>query len=183
METTKNQMSPYAKNFFHKLKNYLDTNIYYFGSIQRNDYFQNYSDIDVDIFTDNEHSIISKLQNFLGVNRYEFKKFVYKLHIANKVVYGYKIAYKEPINNFFIEISIYNENDKKYVLNEHNSKVILPFYISFFLIILKTFYYQIGIIPKNIYVYIKQILMNYMVEGTDVEFVTTEIPKHKDEKK
>ena len=65
METTKNKMSHFAEKFFHKLKNYLDTKLYYYGSIQRNDYFPNSSDIDVDIFTDNEQSTITKLQNFL----------------------------------------------------------------------------------------------------------------------
>ena len=78
METTKNEMDTYSKNFFLKLGNYLDTQIYYFGSIQRNDYFPGKSDIDVDLFTDNSSSIIVKLQNFLGVEKYKFKKFVFK---------------------------------------------------------------------------------------------------------
>ena len=66
METTKNELSPYSKTFFKKLSNYLDTKIYYFGSIQRNDYFPKSSDIDIDIFTDNEKSTILKLQNYLN---------------------------------------------------------------------------------------------------------------------
>jgi predicted nucleotidyltransferase len=70
METTKNKMNPFAEKFFKKLSDYLDTKIYFYGSIQRNDYFPNSSDIDADIFTDNESSIINKLQNFLGVKKY-----------------------------------------------------------------------------------------------------------------
>ena len=42
-------MPPYAKKYFLKLGIYLDTPIYYFGSIQRDDYFPNSSDIDADI--------------------------------------------------------------------------------------------------------------------------------------
>jgi predicted nucleotidyltransferase len=183
METTKNEMGAYSKNFFLKMGNYLDTQIYYFGSIQRNDYFPGKSDIDVDLFTCNTQSTIIKLQNFLGIEKYKFKKFVYKLHKSKKIVYGYKVKYEDPINNFFIEISIYDEKDKEYVLIEHNSKSILPFYVSWLLIILKIFYYSLGILSEDIYIFLKKIIMNFMVEGEDVEFVTTDIPEHNPDKK
>ena len=117
--------------------------------------------------------------NFLGVNRYEFKKFVYRLHKSNKLVYGNKIKYKEPQNNFAVEISIYNENDKNNVLLEHNSKMNIPIYVSLLLVILKNLYYSFNLISKTNYKYIKGLIINHLVEGSDVEFVTTEIPKHK----
>jgi hypothetical protein len=183
METTKNELPPYAKQFFHRLGNYLDNKIYFYGSIQRNDFFPESSDIDTEIFTDNESSTIIKLQNFLGVKRYEFKKFIYKLHKTNKIVYGKKIKYNDPKNNFKTEISIYHEKDKHDVLTEHNSKVLLPFYVSFLLIFLKMLYYNIGILPKNIYIFLKKFVMNYMVEGEDVEFIVTDISKPKDSEK
>lgn len=176
METTKNKMNPFAENFFKKLSDYLDTKIYFYGSIQRNDYFPNSSDIDADIFTDNESSIINKLQNFLGVKKYEFKKFVYRLHKSKKMVYGHKIKYEDTNHNFSTEISIYNEKTKELVLEEHLSKMVLPFYISISLIILKTFYYKLNILPDNIYYFFKKIIMNYLVEGVDVEFITTDMP-------
>lgn len=172
METTKNEMPPYAKQFFDRLSKYLDTKIYFYGSVQRDDYFPMSSDIDVDIFTDNEYSTITKLQNFIGVKRYEFKKFVYRLHKSNKVVYGKKIKYADPDNNFSTEISIYEEKYKYIVLQEHNSKMKLPFYVSILLIILKNLYYNLGIISKETYYRFKKIFMNYMVEGQDVEFIT-----------
>lgn len=172
METTANKMSDYATTFFHNLSNYLDTKIYYYGSIQRIDYFPNSSDIDADIFTDNENSTITKLQNFLGVERYNFHKFVYKLHKTNKLVNGYKVKYSDKENNFFTEISIYNEKNKEDVLFEHNSKIELPFYISLILIVLKFLYYNLGLLPKSIFLDIKQFLMNYLVEGEDVEFIS-----------
>ena len=53
METTKNEIPEYNNIFFEKLKNYLDMKIYFFGSVQRNDYFPKSSDIDVALFTDN----------------------------------------------------------------------------------------------------------------------------------
>ena len=179
METTKNEMPEYAKHFFNKLSNYLDTKLYFYGSIQRNDYFPKSSDIDVDLFTDNMNSTISKLQHFFGVKRDDFKKFVYNLHKTNKIVFGYKIKYKDLDKNFITEISIYDEKYKAEIILEHNSKSILPFYISWLLIILKYFYYDLNIIPKEYYKYFKRIVMNYMIEGTDVEFITIEIPKDK----
>lgn len=179
METTKNEMPEYAKHFFNKLSNYLDTKLYFYGSIQRNDYFPKSSDIDVDIFTDNMNSIITKLQHFFSVNRNEFKKIVYKLNKTNKVVFGYKFIHKEPANNFSTEISIYDNKYKDAVILEQSSKFILPFYISWMLIILKNFYYNLGIIPKEYYKYLKRIVMNYMVEGVDVDFIVIEIPKDK----
>jgi hypothetical protein len=177
METTKNEMSPYAKIFFNKLSNYLDTKIYFFGSIQRYDYFPEVSDIDAVICSDNIPSTIIKMQNFLNVNKYEFHKFVYRLHKTDKMVHGYKIEYEDVKNKFSTEISIYNEKDKNDVLLEHNSKIDVPFYVTYLLILIKLIYYKLGIIPKNIYTKLKKFIMNYMVEGKDVEFVSVDLPK------
>ena len=172
METTKNKLTEYQTNFFNKLGNYLDTKIYFYGSIQRNDYFPKSSDIDVDVFTDSIESTIIKLQSFLKLERSDFSKFVYRLHKTDKVVYGYKVKYKNLTNSFKTEISIYNEKDKEAVLIEHNFKTKLPFYISFFLVILKNLYYNLGILPKNIYIYIKKLIMDTLLEGKDSEFIT-----------
>ena len=60
METTKNIMPEYNRIFFEKLKNYLDMKIYFFGSIQRDDYFPKNSDIDVALFTHNIKSTITQ---------------------------------------------------------------------------------------------------------------------------
>jgi hypothetical protein len=77
-------------------------------------------------------------------------------------------------------LSIYNEKYKESVLEEHNSKNELPFFVSIFLIILKFFYYKLQILPEEIYKMCKRFLMNYCVEGVDVEFVTTDLPQHKE---
>ena len=77
----------------------------------------------------------------------------------------------------------YDEKDKEAVLIEHNSKAILPFYISWLLIILKTFYYKLGILSENTYTYLKNIIMDVMVEGEHCEFITTDVPEHKPDKK
>lgn len=180
METTKNEMSEYGKFFFTNLSNYLETKIYYYGSIQRYDFYPNSSDIDVDIFTDNINSTKQKIINFLEIKNYEIKRFVYKLKTSNKLVYGYKVKYENPINFFSTEISIYNENDKFDVLKEHNNKINLPIYVTILLVILKFMYYSLGIIPKDTFKTIKHFIINNLIDGEAAEFVTIDIPKHKD---
>ena len=104
METTKNKMPEYANNFFNKLRNYLDTKLYFYGSIQRNDYFPKSSDIDVDIFTPNVSTTITQIKSFLGKEDVNAKHFLYKLVHNNRLVSGYKIKIKRlliKLNIFF----------------------------------------------------------------------------------
>ena len=44
-ETTLNPLTPYQENFFKKLSIALDTKIYYYGSVQRFDYFPGYNNV------------------------------------------------------------------------------------------------------------------------------------------
>jgi len=171
METTHNKISPYAKKFFDRLSQYLDTKLYFYGSVQRNDYFPNSSDIDVDIFTDNESSTILQMQNFLKVPRTDFKRIVYRLHRTNELVSGYKIKYKSLKNNFEVEFSIYNERYKTQVLKEHNFKTVLPWYVAYLLYILKFVYYKLFVLPKSTYLFLKNLTLDHLVEGEASEFV------------
>jgi hypothetical protein len=175
MEKTRNKLTPSEEQFFFKLGNELDTQIYYYGSVQRSDYFPKSSDIDVDIFTNNESSTIAKLQNLLGVEKYQFRSFIYKLNKSNIVVRGKKVKYEDTQNGFRTEISIYPEKDKEYVLKDHNYKTVLPFYILYLLIFLKYLYYTFGIITKDTYKYTKRIIMNILFNGKDEEFVITDL--------
>ena len=90
METTKNKLSQQESIFFEKLRNYLDTPLYFYGSIQRDDYLPQHSDIDVNIFSNDEKDIIIKLQNFLNVDRNNFKKTLLKMNNTNIIIPGYK---------------------------------------------------------------------------------------------
>ena len=186
METTKNELSSYANQFFNKLKNYLDTKLYYFGSIQRYDYFPNSSDIDIDIFTDNESRTIAQMQNFLNIEKINIKKFVYKFNNNSntkyKLISGYKIKYSEPKNSLFTEFSIYNEKYKEDVLSEHTRKNILPCYVTFFMVIIKYLYYEFNIMPRMIYKFFKNFFMNTCIDGKDAEFVVIDLKdQNKDE--
>jgi hypothetical protein len=175
METTKNHLSPYASQVFKRLSTYLDKKLLFFGSVQRDDYFPGSSDIDVDIFTDNVESTISKMQHFFKVPKNRFKKFVWKLNKSNRLANGYKIMYKEPDNDFCAEFSIYDEKFKKDVLEEHNGKIVLPFYASVLLVILKFLYYKLHLIPDKLYTFTKKKILSLMIGLPDDEFVVLDM--------
>ena len=175
MEIPKNKLSPYAKDFFHKLKIYLDTPIFYFGSVQRNDYFPKYSDIDVDIFTDDEAGTILKLQNFLNIPYDNFKKFAWTLNINNKLVHGHKIMFKNPENDLYVEFSIYNIYWKNDILKEHNGKQNLPWYATIYLIIIKLLYYSYNIIPASWYIANKRYILTSIIGKKEDHFVVMDL--------
>jgi hypothetical protein len=171
METTKNKLTDNTQAFFQELSSYLEIPIYFYGSIQRNDYFPGHSDIDVDIFTSNESSTITKMQHFLHVKRSDFKKFIWRLNGNNKMVYGYKIMYKNVEQGFSAEFSIYNETVKDDILKEHNEKSAIPFYISWFLVILKIIYYNLHFIDKKTFRYLKKKLLTFGLGLPEDDFV------------
>jgi hypothetical protein len=158
METTKNDLPKNVKRFFHDLSDYLDTKLLYFGSVQRYDYVAGKSDIDVDIFTDNEYSLMIKMQHFLHVNKNDFQKVVWI--IKDTTTYGYKLQYVNEKEQIHAEFSIYNNKFKDIILKEHNSKHILPIYITCLLYIIKFFYYKIPLFDKNIFTYLKRVVLN-----------------------
>ena len=168
METTKNDLTPNAKKFFHNLSEYLETKMLYYGSIQRSDYVPGKSDIDVDIFTDNEYSLMSKMQHYLHLSKSKFKKVVYI--IDNKTTNGYKVKYTNKAEQLKVEFAIYNEKFKDIIIKEHTRKMSLPLYISILLCILKTFYYKIPILSKSIYINTKNRILD-SINNPDTKFI------------
>ncbi len=163
MEDTKYKLTDKQKNFFNKISNYLDTKLYYFGSIQRHDYFPGSSDIDVDIFTENETSTIAKLSNILNENKNNFKKTLWRLNSTGEIVNGYKFLYRDKINNLVVEFSIYNEKYKDEITKEHTSKQEIPFYATILLIILKFLFYKLHIIPDEWYIKGKRFILSPLI--------------------
>ena len=146
------------KNFFNNLSIYIDKPMHFYGSINRSDYLPGKSDIDIDIFTDNESSTIHMLCNYLHLNKNKFRKSVYKIN--SKMIYGYKGKYEDELNDIKVEISIYNNKYKTIVLEDQESNRVLPFYVTIILLIIKILYYNLGFISKDIYRKCKQYLMN-----------------------
>ena len=175
METTKNALTPYEEHFFNNLKNYLDVPLYFYGSIQRSDYRSQQSDIDVDIFSENEKDIMLKLQNLLNIERSEFKRVVYKIHTLNIVVQGYKAKYVDKKHRLTVEFAIFNTKYKNAVLYEHRSKFDLPYYLSLILIVFKFLHYDLCILPLKYYRKVKKFFINNCYDNNSSEFVAMDI--------
>jgi hypothetical protein len=169
MDTIKNRLTQNEELFFNNLSLYIDKELYFYGSIQRPDYVKGKSDIDIDIFTDNESSTVQKLCSFLNLKKSEFKKAVYKIN--NYMVYGLKTKYKDEINHIDVEISVYNDKYKTLVLYDHNNCRYLPIYITVLLFIIKFLYYTLGIMPDRVYRRCKQFLMN---PGDELKFIVVD---------
>ncbi len=157
------------KKFFMDLQNYLETNLYFYGSVNRPDYVHNKSDIDVAIFTDNEYSVMSKLQHFLHVTRNAFDKIVWKLE--GNMIYGYKIKCDKHTNSK-CEIAIYNNDFKPVLLADMSRYNTIPPHIGILLFILKMFYYTFPLLSKNTYSTYKRYIFNrIMVDKKNTTFL------------
>ena len=163
METTKNKLSQEETIFFQNLKSYLNTPLYFYGSIQRDDYLPKHSDIDVDIFTNDEKNAINKLESFLNVSRRDFKKTL--CVIDNIVIIGYKIKYIDERNKINVELCVFNEKYKKQVINLQKGKFHIPYYICIITLFFKILYYELNIIPFKLF----RIIKNYLIGITEAD--------------
>ena len=150
MEDIKDRLGEYKYNFFTNLQNYLETELYFFGSIKRVDYFSNSSDIDIIVITDNVKSMLSKIQSYLNVNKDKTQKIFQQYSVYDKeVVTGYKIKYDE--NNIEFDLLIYDDKYRNVVLQNIYDINNLPLYMITLLYILKILYYKLHLISRNIY--------------------------------
>lgn len=160
------------KHFFLELQHYLETDLFFYGSVLRPDYVHNQSDIDVAIFTDNEYSTLAKLQHFLHVRKNAFDKVAWKLE--GHIIYGYKIKCKKHVKNNELkncEIVVYNEEFKKQLLHDMNRYVSLPWWVKILLFWLKTFYYTFPLLPEHTYSECKRTIFNkWMIDKKDTVF-------------
>lgn len=185
MNQIRDDFPPDVKLFFIRLQQYLDTDLYFYGSSVRADYQVGKSDIDVAVFTDNESSTMAKLQVFLRVSRSDFEKVVWKVH-DDTIVYGFKIKcehvphhVKEPLN---CEIAIYNNNFKDILIKDFYPNI--PYIITLILIVLKTFHYTIPLLPKSVYTVVKRFLFNnILTDKHDSIFFVLSKNKDKDKDK
>lgn len=166
MDIIDKRLTQNQRDILNKISIYIDKPTYIYGSINRSDYIPGKSDIDIDIFTENESSTINKLSNLLNINKTEFRKSVYKIN--SFMVYGYKTKYTDETNGINLEISIYNEKYKNIVLYDHNNGSFLPFYITFVLYIVKMLFYEYNLISKQFYKRCKRFLMN---PGDELKFI------------
>ena len=166
METIKYKLSKEKIDFLQTMREYLDTPLYFYGSIQRLDYIDNISDIDVCIFTDNIESLILSLQQYLNVEKKHIKKF-YINSLNKPLMDGYKLFYENSIIK--LEISIYESKYKENVLKDLLTIIYIPNFYSIIILILK-YIHMVFPIP---YKYLKKKLINtYKREPNTYFFIT-----------
>jgi predicted nucleotidyltransferase len=152
MEDIKERLGEYKYNFFTNLQNYLETELYFFGSIKRFDYISNSSDIDIIIITDNVKSMLSKIQTYLDISKDNTQKIFQQYSVYDKgVITGYKIKYKNVENDIEFDLLVYDEKNRNAVLQNIYDINNLPFYIITILYILKILYYKLHLISRGIY--------------------------------
>jgi hypothetical protein len=169
MEDIKERLGEYKYNYFSDLQRHLDTELYFYGSIKRPDYFSNASDVDITIITDNINSLLLKAQIHLKIKKKDIKKIYQKFYENSNIVIGYKIKYEDKDNNLFYDLLIYDEKYRKMVLHNINDINNLPTYLIIILVVLKTIYYSLGIISKEMYLYCKNSLF-YMYFNKKFDF-------------
>jgi predicted nucleotidyltransferase len=112
MEPTYNELPEKLKHYLMNLSNYVDSRIYFFGSIQRLDYLPGISDIDCVLFVENEKSATHKLAHFLQIDPIKIKKVFFFKH---KYATGYKVKF--IYDDIKIELIVYNEIYKDVILD------------------------------------------------------------------
>jgi predicted nucleotidyltransferase len=166
MEDIKDRLGEYKYIFFKKLQSYLDTELYFYGSIKRIDYINNSSDIDILVITDNVKSMLAKVQLYLNVNNYNTHKIFQQHNIYDKqVIKGYKIKYINRENDIEFDLLIYDEKYRNAVLQNVHDINNFPLYILVPLYILKILYYKLHFISKKIYINIKCTLFDSYFNG------------------
>jgi len=157
------------QEYFINLKNYLDTELYFYGSVIRNDYVKNKSDVDLCIFTDNEQSTIIKLKSYFKIGQKHIKKVIQKSEHNKIIIYGYKIKF--IVDDVKCEIHLYNDIFKEDLINEMQVPLKSPFYANIFLYILKLFYYIIPILSKDTYISIKKYYINNFIKSDNTLYL------------
>jgi hypothetical protein len=169
MEFTNNTLSPEKQQFLHEMSQYVGCKLYYYGSVQRLDYFPEDSDIDIDMFSENMTSTISRLQTFLNLEKSKIKRIV--MYLNSTFITGYKMMYINKSLNLKCEISLYSEEHKKIVLKEHLKKTSLPFYALWMMILLKCIYYKLKLIDFNQYKSTKHYMLSIMIGFQETHYV------------
>jgi predicted nucleotidyltransferase len=161
MEDIKERLGDNKYNFFKNLQNYLETELMFFGSVKRLDYFKNSSDFDIVVISDNVSNTLTRVKNYLHIDKNDVKK-VYQnfREISPTLVIGHKIKYEDVKNNLSFDILIYDEKYREIVLKEMDDSNNMPFYMIVILYILKCIYYNLGLMSSSYYIYIKRIVFS-----------------------
>jgi predicted nucleotidyltransferase len=140
-----------------------------YGSVTRKDYYHGKSDYDIVFVSDDIDDARDRFENFMEIDnksriieRYtiHYKDFIhYSVNEDVVQVPGFK--YKLSIDNYKNDLIIVNKNDFKI---DYNQSLILAKQIGFIplfiLGIIKFIYYQLNLIPSELYIYLKNFILD-----------------------
>lgn len=154
LEKIKKKFDSKEYDFFYKLMEQLDTELYFIGSITRNDYIKGKSDFDIEVFAENVPSIKYKVEHLLNYH-YKNKDPKYIVFEINGIpVSGYKYSFKNDDIRF--DFTIYRKNTKELLLHQRHIDSNIPFVLGIFLRIVKYIYYYLNIINRKQYTIFKK---------------------------
>ena len=133
------------------MKEYLETDFLFYGSIKRIDYLENNSDIDIAILTDNPASMLAKIKNFLNIKNTRIKKIYQTFNNQPLLVNGYKFTYNDDNNNWSFDVVIYDEIYRDMIIKDIYYINNLPIYVTILLYILKFLYYRLHLISSSVF--------------------------------
>jgi hypothetical protein len=168
METTNNELPLETQRFFNELSSYIGCKLYFYGSVQRFDYFPDDSDIDIDIFSDNTTSTLCKLKTFLKLNPNKIKRVI--MYLEGLFITGYKFTYRNDSLKLKCEISLYSNKYKNLVLKEHLKKTALPYYALCLMIVLKFMYYKLKMFTFKEYKATKHYILSTFIGYYETPF-------------
>lgn len=165
MNTPPDTLPPSLQRYFRRMADHLDQDVYFYGSVTRDDYIHGKSDIDVAIFADNEASVLSKLQHFLRVPRDAVHKIVWKLN--GRMMYGHKVKIPELLT----EVCVYNAEYQEYLLRDFRSPNENQSWFTYgVLYLLKFLHYRLSLLPKSVYIDTKNYLLNHVLDQKETVF-------------
>ena len=151
MEDTYKDLPPRTREFFDSMKMYIGETLYFYGSVQRIDYFPGASDIDVDVFTSNVESTVAKLAQFLNSSPSNMKKVVWHIPGSPTIIRGTKVTFSSSSLDLVGEVTVFNENVKETVLWEHRVKMTQHWIVLLCLYVVKLLFYKWHLIDGKTY--------------------------------
>lgn len=176
MEDIKEKLGPDKYYFFKDMQNYLGTDLLFYGSVKRMDYFKNASDIDIAVLSENVPSTLNRLLTYLNMSKKEVRK-IYQ-NFNGSIVKANKIKYVDEENHLDFDVLIYDIKYEKLVKDNINEINNFPFYMIVILSMIKFIYYNMCMLPESIYIYLKQIIFTFYFKKvilTDKDDIITTI--------
>ena len=140
-----------------------------YGSVTRKDYYHGKSDYDIVFVVDDIDSACDSFENFMETDNKLRIIERYKIHHKDFIHYSLNedvvkvpgLKYKLSIDNYKNDLIIVNKHDFKI---DYNQRLILTKHIGFiplFIVgIIKFFYYQLNLIPKALYTFLKNFILD-----------------------